>query len=258
MLFHFPAEAVTSNYGQCCICVTDDPSDKFDYRDLQKKDCNNWLHAESKKIGCEHSDTLFIKQVLSTHFLLPYTCSRVKVYTNFHGMSYDTNRPFEISERFSNVLNATEVCLDGATCSVFDRTNELGDYAKKLGKSNPNTNFKISGNQNAGGFNVTSNPIRRLLGSGVKEDPATTSKVSVEVQGEQVAIKFDFCSNAGDRCIWQTLWGRPLKVEGKKINDPNTKSCLYNGKLTEQSCCVKRTNDSWQNGKWSMPGQSCD
>ncbi|MCM0605622.1 MAG: hypothetical protein KA715_05985 [Xanthomonadaceae bacterium] len=199
---------------------------------------------------------IYFKQTEDKKIPIKYYCKKINIFTNFHGMPDFIGVPFAISKTFSEYYHAKEVCYDGHSCNVFDRTDLIEDYAKKLSEESPETKFSISGNQNPGGWINTESLFKRWFSKNVREDKKTSSRVQVNIDKVKVSVKYDPCSRAGDRCIWINP-NNLLPREGD-TNDMNEKKCIDHGKLTTQVCCPKRDNRAWRNGVWLQPEEVCE
>ncbi len=87
---------------------------------------------------------------------------------------------------------------------------------------------------------------------------SSSSKTTLTIpRGGSVTMVHDRCSPTGSRCAWIARF----MVLGAS-NDVNVKSCSWNGKIVQQTCCSEAKTEEFQfddneDASWSAPGQKC-
>ena len=226
-------------YDTCCFCVTADKDEKHMAPTIPE--CKTWLKAAKDREHCSFRQMLTLTEATELEFTTPdKTCTRSVIYGAFHGTSIQTKIPFELAQGVADSFKSKEVCYDGSSCHLFDNIDDIPRFASSLAE-NRDRKFRISANQNVG-------VAKACLFSGRKEVSSMASKLTVIIEDATVRLEYAECSKAGKVCA------RAIRYTGSK-NDPNTKSCLDDGVVVEQSCCSH--DDTDLTGKWSVPGEHC-
>jgi hypothetical protein len=222
------------SFDTCCVCVADD----YDSVSVMKE-CQKWFTLGPQK-DCQNNTILPTRD--DSFNDSGKTCSKVKIWGAFHGLSYFHPYPFSISKRAALNYSAKEVSYDGSTCLIFNNVEVAKLEAQALADTLTDVRFLIRGNQNEG-----------VVGSAIpfitkpKELLEQASKVTYELSNKNVEMTYGDCTPTGKLC------GYTLQDIGA-TNDSNKKTCIDNGAETTQSCCAK-PGKSW--GKWSAPGELC-
>ncbi len=242
-----PAAAGSPIYDSCCVCIPDIvDSEMFDSM------CKRWFQSARKEYGCEYQRVMpkvLFKEL--PKFMGNDRCRKVHLYGAFHGDSSMTQVPFEYSVLAAKTFQATQVCYEGASCLVFDNVEDVKACARGL--AGGKCRYEISGNQNAG---VAS----QALFCRARELPDASSKLTAFIDGASVQLQYAPCTKQGSRCgyISKTDFGQS-KTHALSKNDPNSKSCIHQGTVVVQSCCIKKRPGKADPdfGKWSAPGAAC-
>lgn len=234
-------------HESCCICF-------HDYRIVWtrtrfKNVCDEWLGSS----GCGKDARFAIPLQQGTARQkdfngLPLSCAKVRIMGVFHATTEDYWAPFSLSQALASRLQAREVCYDGKSCLLFNDLEKLPQCAK--GIQNPNCDFTISGNQNTFMMTRTGGRFRKLS---LKDTESSSSKTTLIIPGTGgITMIHDRCSKPGSSCGFT----ESFSVKNAS-NDVNTKSCSWNGQITQQTCCrsFKRLKDG--DGTWSAPGRPC-
>jgi len=239
-------------HESCCICFHDVRGGFIEHHKRFKSFCRDWLASS----GCERRARFAIPLNEGTAKQqdfdgLPLSCAKVRVMGMFHGEPDDYWMPFAISKTLASRLRAREVCYDGKSCLLFNDLEKLPKCAK--GIQSPECEFTISGNQN---IFIMKKTGKWLQPKSVTDLEVSSSKTTVTIpRAGTVSITHDRCSPEGSRCGFV----QPFLVR-QASNDANQKTCLWNGKTVQQTCCTEKTEGLSlfvDNATWSAPGRPC-